>query len=248
MDRQNGNEQIQYQYDMQNSYGAMPQNPNMQSPYGAMPQNPNMQSPYGVMPQNPNMQSPYGAMPQNPNMQSPYGAMPQNPNVQQRPKRKFITASMCLGILSAVLLVVGVFAPAMDFSAFHSSVHIQYNLMKICENVGLISDMWRGIPIGILIAAVLMAGLSFVRIPPLKVVPCVIVVIMIVLMIVDSGNVVSFIKDLINHFSDSVSTGGTSGSFIAPVETAFRSFRAGVYLLFVGLVCGLVSCFVSNKQ
>ena len=26
--------------------------------------------------------------------------------------------------------------------------------MKICENVGLISDMWRGIPIGILIAAV----------------------------------------------------------------------------------------------
>lgn len=222
MDRQNGNEQIQYQYGMQNSYGAMPQNPNMQSPYGAMPQNFNVQGSYGYM--------------------------PQNPNVQQHPKRKFVTASMCLGILSAVLLVIGVFAPAMDFSVFHSSVHIQYNLMKICENVGLISDMWRGIPIGILIAAALMAGLSFVRIPPLKAVPCLIVVIMIVLMIVDSGNVVSFIKDLINRFSDSVSTGGTSGNFIAPVETAFRSFRTGVYLLFTGLVCGLVSCFVSNRQ
>lgn len=206
-----------------------------------------IQNQYGM--QNPNGQVPYGQPMQMPPMS--YGQM--NPYNQITPvpeynpgKQRFVTASMILGIVSAVLLAISVFVPAMDFSAFHSSVHIEYNLMKICENVGLISDMWRGIPIGILIAAVLMAGLSFVRIPPLKAVPCVIVVSMIVLMIADSGNVISFIKDIINQFSGS--TGGTSGNFIAPVETAFRSFRAGVYLLFTGLICGIISCFVSNKQ
>lgn len=196
-------------------------------------QNGYMQNSYG---QNPYEQMSYGQM--------GYSQMPQMP-YSQPPRRKFITASMVLGIVSAILLAVGVFAPAMDFSVFHKNVHIEYNLMKICENVGLISDMWRGIPIGILIAAVLMAVLSFVRIPPLKAVPCMIVLIMIILMIADSGNIVSFIKDLIHRFSGSASSGG---SFIAPIETAFRSFRIGIYSLAAGLICGIVSCFVSNKQ
>ena len=95
-----------------------------------------------------------------------------------------ITASMILGLFSAILLGISMFVPAMDFSKFHESVHIRYRFMKICENVGLISDMWRGIPIGILIAAALMLVLSFVRIPPLKAIPCVIIVSLIVLAIV----------------------------------------------------------------
>lgn len=67
---------------------------------------------------------------------------------------------MLLGILSAVLLTVSLFVPAIDLSAYHAQVQIRYSIMKICENVGLISDMWRGIPIGILIAAVGMLVLS----------------------------------------------------------------------------------------
>ena len=75
-------------------------------------------------------------------------------NQNQYGKSKFVTASMLLGILSAVLLTVSLFVPAIDLSAYHAQVQIRYSIMKICENVGLISDMWRGIPIGILIAAV----------------------------------------------------------------------------------------------
>ena len=97
-------------------------------------------------------------------------------NQNQYGKSKFVTASMLLGILSAVLLTVSLFVPAIDLSAYHAQVQIRYSIMKICENVGLISDMWRGIPIGILIAAVGMLVLSFVRIPPLKAIPCMIVV------------------------------------------------------------------------
>lgn len=96
---------------------------------------------------------------------------------------------MLLGILSAVLLTVSLFVPAIDLSAYHAQVQIRYSIMKICENVGLISDMWRGIPIGILIAAVGMLVLSFVRIPPLKAIPCMIVVCMIIIALVDMGNV-----------------------------------------------------------
>ena len=71
-------------------------------------------------------------------------------NQNQYGKSKFVTASMLLGILSAVLLTVSLFVPAIDLSAYHAQVQIRYSIMKICENVGLISDMWRGIPIVIL--------------------------------------------------------------------------------------------------
>lgn len=154
-----------------------------------------------------------------------------------------ITASMILGLFSAILLGISMFVPAMDFSKFHESVQIRYSFMKICENVGLISDMWRGIPIGILIAAALMLVLSFVRIPPLKAIPCVIIVSLIVLAIVDFGNVLEFARELIARFvsikvsEEPIGTG-----------TVLSSFGAGFYLLAAGLVCGIVSCFVSNRS
>lgn len=152
-----------------------------------------------------------------------------------------ITASMILGLFSAILLGISMFVPAMDFSKFHESVQIRYSFMKICENVGLISDMWRGIPIGILIAAALMLVLSFVRIPPLKAIPCVIIVSLIILAIVDFGNVLMFARELIARFVSIKVSEDPIG-----VGTVLSSFGAGFYLLAAGLVCGIVSCYVSN--
>ena len=152
-----------------------------------------------------------------------------------------ITASMILGLFSAILLGISMFVPAMDFSKFHESVQIRYSFMKICENVGLISDMWRGIPIGILIAAALMLVLSFIRIPPLKAIPCVIIVSLIILAIVDFGNVLAFARELIARFVSIKVSEEPIG-----VGTVLSSFGAGFYLLAAGLVCGIVSCFVSN--
>ena len=152
-----------------------------------------------------------------------------------------ITASMILGLFSAILLGISMFVPAMDFSKFHESVQIRYSFMKICENVGLISDMWRGIPIGILIAAALMLVLSFVRIPPLKAIPCVIIVSLIILAIVDFGNVLEFARELIARFVSIKVSEEPIGA-----GTVLSSFGVGFYLLAAGLVCGIVSCFVSN--
>ena len=154
-----------------------------------------------------------------------------------------ITASMILGLFSAILLGISMFVPAMDFSKFHESVQIRYSFMKICENVGLISDLWRGIPIGILIAAALMLVLSFVRIPPLKVIPCVIIVSLIILAIVDFGNVLEFARELIARFVSIKVSEEPIGA-----GTVLSSFGAGFYLLAAGLVCGIVSCFVSNRS
>lgn len=152
-----------------------------------------------------------------------------------------ITASMILGLFSSILLGISMFVPAMDFSKFHESVQIRYSFMKICENVGLISDMWRGIPVGILIAAALMLVLSFIRIPPLKAIPCVIIVSLIILAIVDFGNVLAFARELIARFVSIKVSEEPIG-----VGTVLSSFGAGFYLLAAGLVCGIVSCFVSN--
>ena len=154
-----------------------------------------------------------------------------------------ITASMILGLFSAILLGISMFVPAMDFSKFHESVQIRYSFMKICENVGLISDMWRGIPIGILIAAALMLVLSFVRIPPLKAIPCVIIVSLIILAIVDFGNVLEFARELIARCVSIKVSEDPIGA-----GTVLSSFGAGFYLLAAGLVCGIVSCFVSNRS
>lgn len=154
-----------------------------------------------------------------------------------------ITASMILGLFSAILLGISMFVPAMDFSKFHESVQIRYSFMKICENVGLISDVWRGIPIGILIAAALMLVLSFVRIPPLKAIPCVIIVSLIILAIVDFGNVLEFARELIARFVSIKVSEDPIGA-----GTVLSSFGAGFYLLAAGLVCGIVSCFVSNRS
>lgn len=173
---------------------------------------------------------------------NPYGYAPQE--FYTKPKnKKYVTASMMLGILSALLLTISLFVPAIDFSAFHPSVQIRYSIMKVCENVGLISDMWRGIPIGILIAAVGMLVLAFVRIPPLKAIPCMIVLCMIILAVIDVGNVLSWMMDKVEPFTQSAST-----DTVINGASVWKSLRAGIYLLAIGFLCGIISCFVSNHE
>lgn len=165
-------------------------------------------------------------------------AVPETKNARNR-------ASMVFGLVSMVFLLVGVLAPAIDFSAYHASVQIQYSLMKICQNVGLISAMWMGIPYGILIAAVLMGILAFVDIPQLKLVPSIIVIIMIILMVADIGNVVEWVIEMIEKFSDKPYTASGSGVGAGQV---IKSFMIGFYCLIAGIVTGFVSCFVKRRE
>lgn len=189
----------------------------------------------------------YGNMnPQN-NMQ--YGNMnPQIYNMQLQQQtndnNKRNVSNLVVGIISAILLFIGVFAPAIDFSVYHESVQIQYSLMKICENVGLLSSMWMGIPYGILIAAVVMIILSFFDYPILKIIPSIIVIIMIVLMLVDVGNVVDWVMQMIEKFSDS----GITGSGYIDAGKVISSFMPGIYCLTAGLLSGIAGCFLKSHK
>ena len=187
-----------------------------------------------------NVNQPY-SYPQYNSMQ--YGNMQQQTVPDRKKNRNY--ASMVFGLVSMVLLIIGVFAPAIDFSAYHASVQIQYSFMKICQNVGLISAMWMGIPYGILIAAVIMGALSFVDIPQLKIIPSVIVIMMIVLMIVDVGNVVDWVLQMIERFAD---TSWSISDNAGDAAQVIKSFMAGVYCLAAGLITGIISCFVKRRD
>lgn len=197
-------------------------------------QNSNVDMQYNNV-QNSNAYMQYNNMQYN-NMQ--IQAVPDTKNARNR-------VSMVLGLVSMVLLLIGVLAPMIDFSAYHANVQIQYSLMKICQNVGLISAMWMGIPYGILIAAVLMGILAFVDIPQLKLVPSIIVIIMIILMVADIGNVVEWVIEMIEKFSDKPYTASGSGVGAGQV---IKSFMAGFYCLIAGIITGFVSCFVKHRE
>jgi hypothetical protein len=155
---------------------------------------------------------------------------------------KLITPGFILGILSSVLIVTGLCAPAIDFSVFNASVDLQYNLPKICKNVGLISTMWRAIPAGFIIAAVMMFALSFVKIPVFRVIPCILAVAMLLLMILDIGNIIDWIKAIIQKYFQASAESGTSSS--VNVIQILHSMMCGVYFLIAGIVSGIVSIFV----
>lgn len=154
-------------------------------------------------------------------------------------RRKFFNAGMILAMAGALLLILGLQLPCIDFSHFHEQVDIQYNLVKVCKNVGLVSSMWRGIPYGIIIGIVMLVVLSFVRIPLLRLVPCVLILAMYILMMADVGNVADWINNIISKYQI---------SDIEPVEIGeiIKSTMAGVYFLAAGLIAGLVSCFVKT--
>lgn len=156
-------------------------------------------------------------------------------------KSRVCNSSCILGVVSAILIFVALFLPAIDFSQFHEEIHLEYNLFKICENIRLISSIWTGIPVGIIIGAILMLILSFIKIPLLKLIPNLIVIAMVVIMVVDLGNIVSWAQDI-------VVMAKLDNQVIVSNTEIFRSFRAGIYLLATGIITGLVSCFMPTPE
>jgi hypothetical protein len=153
-------------------------------------------------------------------------------------QKKILSLGFVLSIFSAIFLVVGVYAPAIDFSSFNPAVDLQYSLIKICQNIGLISSMWRAIPIGFLIAAVMMLVLAFVEVPIFRIIPCMLALAMILLMALDIGNVINWIKDILQRYFDVKSTSTVN------IKQIFESMMYGIYFLIAGIVSGVASIFV----
>lgn len=149
---------------------------------------------------------------------------------------KKVNLSMIFGLISVCLLSIGLILPAIDFSVFHDQIQIEYNLMKICKNIGLISSMWVGIPYGIIIGIVIMAILSFVKIPVFKLIPSMLVLIMLILMVVDIGNVIDWVNGIIEKYAN-------NGMETVDIQDIFRAFRSGIYCMIAGIIFGITSCF-----
>jgi hypothetical protein len=98
--------------------------------------------------------------------------------------------------------------------------------------------MWRAIPVGFLVAAVMMLGLSFVKIPTFRVLPCILAISMLVLMMADVGNIVEWIKGFMQKYFESGTGQGVSAFQV------LQSFMYGVYFLLAGIITGVVSIFV----
>ena len=146
---------------------------------------------------------------------------------------------MILGLLGSILLFIGLMMPIIDFSHFHGEVDIQYNLFKVGKNVGLISLMWNIIPYCILISIIILVALSFVKIPILKILPVLLIFAMFVIMLVDMGNVVQWIKELLDKLGIVLETEVTT-------EEIFKSLMAGLYLMISGTIIATISCFVKK--
>lgn len=152
-------------------------------------------------------------------------------------KLKVISVGMVLAVISALLILVGLFLPAIDFSHFHKDIDLQYSLLKICKNVALISSMWRAIPIGFFIAAALMLILAFVKLPILRILPCLLVVAMFVLMLADIGNITDWANNTIEKFME-------PGNIVVSFEEIMKSLMYGIYITVAGLITGFVSCLI----
>lgn len=178
-----------------------------------------------------------------PNAYGQYGYVNYVPQqVEAAPSKKsFITISLILGLLGAVVSFLGLMMPIIDFSHFHKDVDIQYNLFKVGKNVGIISGMWNVIPYVILISIILLVALSFVRIPILKILPVILIICMFVLMLVDMGNVATWASDLLDKLGIVLEKEITTGEI-------FKSLMPGMYIMVGGTVISLVSCFVKIKE
>lgn len=172
--------------------------------------------------------------------QGMYG-MPENMYYSRKKRNRLLNPSTILGLLSSVLLSIGLLAPMIDFSHFEENVDIQYNLIKICKNVGLISAPWTGIPYGIVIGIIAMLVLSFIRIPLLKLIPCMIVLSMLIIMLVDMGNVIDWVETVIDKYYG-------ENLIIVNTSEVMKSLMAGIYILVSGLLVGFISCFVKIRE
>lgn len=154
---------------------------------------------------------------------------------------RIITVSFVLGLVGSIIMFIGLMMPAIDFSHFHSEVDIQYNLFKVGKNVGLISAMWNVIPYAIMISIIIMAILSLVRIPILKLLPSILILCMFVLMLVDMGNVASWATDMLDKVGIVLEKEITTGEIM-------KSLMPGIYILVAGWFVSLISCFVKTKE
>lgn len=154
---------------------------------------------------------------------------------------RILNPSAIFGLISSIFLTLGLFLPAMDFSTFHEEVDIQYNLIKICKNVGLLSSMWMGIPYGIIIGVIGIFVLSFIKIPVLKIIPCLVITAMLILMVADVGNIIEWATDTINKFYK-------NNDIIINFSEIIKSFLSGMYFLAAGIILGFVSCFFKAPQ
>lgn len=152
-------------------------------------------------------------------------------------RKKFITAGTVISIIAAALMLAGILLPAIDFRAFHEDVDLQYNILKICKNVALISSMWRAIPVGFYIAIALMFILAFVRVPIFRILPCLLAIAMLVLMLADMGNIIEWSNNVISDLMK-------SDAIVVNFETIVKGFMYGIYTLTVGVIVGIVSCFI----
>lgn len=173
--------------------------------------------------------------------QNYYSALVVNQQQIAQTKKSFITLSMILGLVGSVIMLIGLMMPMIDFSHFHHEVDIQYNLFKVGKNVGIISGMWNVIPYAILISIIGMIILSFVRIPILKILPSLLIVCMLVLMLVDMGNVVTWATDLLDKVGIVLEKEITT-------REIFKSLMPGIYIMVAGLVVSMVSCFVKIRD
>ncbi len=155
--------------------------------------------------------------------------------------RRILNPSFIVGMVGMALIIVGMLMPILDFTAFHENIDIQYNLPKVCKNVGLLSVIWHGLPYGILVGIILLFVLSFINIPALKITPLVLIITMLVIMLVDLNNVILWANDLIEK---------TIGPDVIIVnkETIMDGIMPAVYILISGIVVALISCFLPGGK
>ena len=79
-----------------------------------------------------------------------------------------------------------------------------------------------------------MAILSFVKIPIFKIIPSILVLIMIIIMLIDIGNVIDWINGIIEKYAN-------SSMETVEIQDIFRAFRSGIYCMIAGLIFGITS-------
>lgn len=161
--------------------------------------------------------------------------------VQKKGLPGILNASMIFGVIGSIIMFIGLMMPAIDFSHFHQEVDIQYNLFKVGKNVGLISAMWNVIPYVILVSIIVIVILSLIRIPILKLLPILLILCMLILMLVDMGNVAAWATNMLDKVGIVLEKDIT-------VREIFKSLMPGMYIMVVGWIVSLVSCFVKIKE
>lgn len=160
-------------------------------------------------------------------------------------KKKFFSVSMVLCLISTLLILIGFIMPAIDFSHFHSKVDIQYNLIKLCKNIRLISPVWTALPVGFVLGIIMLGILSFVKIAQFRLIPCVLIISMFVIMLVDMNNVISWADEILN--SESMQEIIKQEMIINKAEI-FKSIQPGIYIMVAGTLLGIISSFIKPSE